>query len=226
MLSRFVSVIAVVTLAMSASPLFAQQSCESLTSLKLSRTTVTSSTMVPSGPAAPAGARGAGNAATNIVPAHCEVKGTIRPSKDSEIKFAVWLPATAWNGKYHQEGNGGWAGSIPTASMIDPLTRGYATAATDDGHEGGGGAEWAIGHPEKMIDFSYRAVHETSVQAKAIIRAFYGRDASLSYFAGCSDGGREALMEAQRYPEDFNGILAGAPASNSNATLPLGASMM
>ena len=98
--------------------------------------------------------------------------------------------------------------------MVDPLTRGYAAAATDDGHEGGAGATWAVGHPEKLIDFGYRAVHETSVQAKAVIRAFYGRDASLSYFAGCSDGGREALMEAQRYPEDFNGILAGAPASN------------
>ena len=98
--------------------------------------------------------------------------------------------------------------------MVDPLTQGYATAATDDGHDGGAGATWAVGHPEKLIDFGYRAVHETSVQAKAVIRAFYGRDASLNYFAGCSDGGREALMEAQRYPEDFNGILAGAPASN------------
>ena len=98
--------------------------------------------------------------------------------------------------------------------MVDPLTRGYAAAATDNGHEGGGGATWAIGHPEKLIDFGYRAVHETSVQAKAVIRAFYGRDPALSYFAGCSDGGREALMEAQRYPEDFNGILAGAPASD------------
>ena len=183
MVSRFVPVIAVVAFAIPASPLFAQQSCESLTNLKLSRTTVTAATMV---------------AAATTVPAHCEVKGTSRPTSDSEIKFVVWLPAVAWNGKYHQEGNGGWAGSIPLASMRDPLTRGYATAATDDGHEGGAGAAWAVGHPEKLIDFGYRAVHETSVQAKAIIRAFYGRDPSLSCFAGCSDGGREALMEAQR----------------------------
>jgi feruloyl esterase len=214
-LERFVSVIAVVTFAIPASQLSAQQTCESLNNLKLSRTIVTAATLVPMGPfSVPAGPGAAGNAAAITVPAHCEVKGTIRPSKDSEIKFAVWLPATAWNSKYHQEGNGGWAGSIPYRSMIDPLTRSYATAATDDGHEGGGGAEWAIGHPEKLIDFGYRAVHETSVQAKAIIRAFYGRDPSFSYFAGCSDGGREALMEAQRYPEDFNGILAGAPANN------------
>lgn len=214
MLGRFVGFISA-TFAIAASPLFAQQSCESLTNLKLSRTIVTAATMVPTGPfSAPAAPGGAANAAAITVPAHCEVKGTIRPSKDSEIKFALWLPATAWNGKYHQEGNGGWAGTIPYRSLIDPLTRGYATAATDDGHEGGGGAEWAVGHPEKLIDFGYRAVHETSVQAKAIVRSFYGRDPSWSYFAGCSDGGREALMEAQRYPEDFNGILAGAPASN------------
>src|SRR5207244_11502250 len=153
-------------------------------------------------------------AAAITVVAHCEVKLTIRPSKDSEIKSAVWLPLNSWNGKYQQVGNGGWAGNIPYRSMVEPLTRGYAAAASDDGHEGGGDAAWAVGHPEKLIDFGYRAVHETSVQAKAVIRAFYGRDASLSYFAGCSDGGREALMEAQRYPEDFNGILAGAPANN------------
>jgi feruloyl esterase len=213
MLKRFATVVAV-TFAIPTSPLFAQQTCESLTNLKLSRTTVTSAAMVPTGPSsAPAGPGGGGNAAA-IVPAHCEVKGTIRPSKDSEIKFALWLPASSWNGKYRQEGNGGWAGTIPYRSMIDPLTRGYATAATDDGHEGGLDANWAVGHPEKLIDFGYRAVHETSVQAKGIVRAFYGREPSLSYFAGCSDGGREALMEAQRYPEDFNGILAGAPASN------------
>jgi len=144
-----------------------------------------------------------------------DVRGVIRPSGDSNIKFALWLPATsAWNGKYRQEGNGGWAGAINTASFAEPLRRGYAVAGTDNGHEGGGGADWAIGHPEKLIDFGYRAVHETAVQSKAIIRAFYGRDPERSYFAGCSDGGREALMEAQRFPEDFNGILAGAPANN------------
>src|SRR5215813_15564410 len=205
----------IVALSLITQTVFAQQSCESLKDLKLPRTSITSAVMVAAGPLSTTDA-GAGAATTQTitVPAHCEVKGVIRPSRDSEIKFAVWLPATDWNGKYVQEGNGGWAGSIPYRSMIDPLTRGYATAATDDGHEGGLGAAWAIGHPEKLIDFGYRGVHETSVQAKAIIRAFYGRDPSLSYFAGCSDGGREALMEAQRYPDEFNGILAGAPANN------------
>jgi feruloyl esterase len=94
------------------------------------------------------------------------------------------------------------------------LQLGFAIAGTDDGHEGGGGAAWAIGHPEKLIDFGYRAVHQTSVQAKAIVRAFYGKEAARSYFVGCSDGGREALMEAQRFPDDFDGIIAGAPAND------------
>ena len=192
----------------------AQQRCESLTSLKLPYTLVTSAVAVhegtppsPAGPGAPAGVPG-------LVPAHCDVRGVIRPTRDSEIKFALWLPSpTAWNGKYRQEGNGGWAGAINTAGFAEPLRRGYAVAATDDGHEGGG-ANWAIGHPEKLIDFGSRAVHETSMQSKAIIHAMYGRDPERSYFVGCSDGGREALMEAQRFPEDFSGILAGAPANN------------
>src|SRR3984893_4585302 len=190
--------------------LSAQQSCDSLTGLKLPHSTITSSTMISEGPVAIAGCPG--GTTTVTVPARCVVKGAARPTKDSEIKFEVWLPAAGWNGKFRQGGNGGWAGAIPTQSLIDPVQRRYATAATDDGHEGGD-AGWAIGHPEKLIDFGYRAVHETNVQAKAIIRHFYGKDPSLSYFVGCSDGGREALMEARRYAEDFDGIIAGAPAN-------------
>ena len=192
----------------------AQPSCASLATLKLPYTLITSAIAVPEGAPPAAAAPGAPITAPVVVPAHCDVRGVIRPTRDSDIKFALWLPAASgWNGKYRQEGNGGWAGSINTAGLAEPLRRGYAVAATDDGHAGGG-ADWAIGHPEKLIDFGYRAVHETSVQAKIIIRALYGRDPERSYFVGCSDGGREALMEAQRYPEDFQGVLAGAPASN------------
>ena len=177
--------------------LSAQQSCESLTSLHLPYTTITSSALLPE------------------APARCVVKGVARPTRDSEIKFEVWLPAANWNGKYLQAGNGGWAGRIPTQALAEPLKRGYAAAGTDNGHDAAAkGASWATGHPEKLVDFGYRAVHETSLQAKAIIHAFYGRDPVRSYFMGCSDGGREALMEAQRYAEDFNGIVAGAPANN------------
>ncbi len=147
------------------------------------------------------------------MPAFCRVDGVAKPTNDSEIKFEVWLPASGWNGKFEQVGNGGYAGILPLSAMALPLLRGYATAGTDDGHVAGAGATWAIGHPERVADFGYRAVHETSAQAKAIIREFYGKDPAQSYFVGCSDGGREALMEAQRFPADFHGIVAGSPAN-------------
>ena len=195
--------------------LAAQQSCESLTSLRLDHASITSAAMLEAAPL-----KTQPNAFFKLppatVPAHCEVKGMARPTSDSEIKFELWLPpAAAWNGKYFQHGNGGWAGSIPSYTLVTPLARGYAAAATDDGHSGGmiPDASFAIGHPEKLIDFGYRAVHETASQSKAILRAFYGTDLAKSYFHGCSDGGREALMEAERYPEDFDGIIAGAPAN-------------
>ncbi len=136
------------------------------------------------------------------------------PTSNSDIRFEVWLPASGWNGKFEQVGNGGFAGAIPLSSMALPLDRGYATAGTDDGHQGNpASAAWAVGHPQKVIDFGYRAVHDVSVQSKAIVAAFYGKHPKLSYFVGCSDGGREALMEAQRYPKDFRGIVAGSPAN-------------
>lgn len=208
-------------LAMSAfaAPTAAQQKCEGLTALKLRNLVITSATMVPEGPfAAPAGRGGAPAAPQPVVAAHCDVRMTAKPTRDSEIKIALWLPAANWNGKYRQEGNGGWAGSVQLQAMIDPLNRGYATASTDDGHEapavGAEAALWAVGHPEKLIDFGYRAVHETSEQSKAVVREFFGRDITRSYFVGCSDGGREAFMEATRFSEDFDGIIAGAPANS------------
>lgn len=190
---------------------FAQQPCEQLKSLEVGTATISSAVFVPQGPFVPPGAKPTAN--PPVVPARCEIHGVIRPTKDSEIKFAMWLPAgAAWNGKYRQEGNGGWAGSIRYNAMIDPLRRGYATASTDNGHEGPG-ATWAVGHPEKLIDFGHRAVHELAVHAKGIIEAHYGTQSARNYFFGCSDGGREALMEAQRYPEDFDGLIVSAPAN-------------
>jgi hypothetical protein len=187
-----------------------QQSCESLSALKLRHTTIMSAIVVAEGPV---NELTRPNTPPPTAPARCVVKAIARPTADSEIRFELWLPEH-WNGKYRQSGSGGWAGAIPTAGLVEPAKLGYATAGTDDGHQGGAGAAWAIGHPEKLIDFGYRAVHETTVHSKEILRAFYGRDASRSYFVGCSDGGREALMEAQRSPEDFDGIIAGAPANN------------
>jgi len=196
-------------------PAFAQQPCSELTALKLPHTAILSAVVVPEGPVQPLA--GFGNTNPVVAPARCEVQAITRPTKDSEIRIQIWLPTSGWNGKYLQVGNGGWAGSIDQTALVDPLQRGYAVAATDDGHRSDGplpAAPWAVGHPEKLIDFGHRAVHETSVQAKAILHAHFGSEQGRSYFSGCSDGGREALMEAQRYPEDFDGIIAGAPANN------------
>lgn len=144
----------------------------------------------------------------------CKVEATARPTPDSDIRLAVLIPVgTAWNGKFVQMGNGGFAGRIPWGTMLLGLSRGYAVAGTDGGHqsEDGTDASWALGHPEKIRDFGWRAVKTTTDTAKAIVAA-YGTAAKRNYFFGCSDGGREALMTAQRYPADFDGIVAGAPA--------------
>src|SRR5262249_52790760 len=147
------------------------------------------------------------------LPAFCRVAATLTPSPDSDIKIEVWLPARAWNGKFQAVGNGGWAGTISYGALASALQEGYATASTDTGHVGGA-ASFAIGHPEKVVDFAYRAVHEMAVKSKAVIAVFYDRAPRFSYWTGCSTGGRQGLMAAQRYPEDFDGIVAGAPANN------------
>ncbi len=149
------------------------------------------------------------------LPAFCRVTGTIRPTSDSDIRFEVWLPdAASWNGKFVGTGNGVWAGSVVQASMIEPLMKGYATMATDDGHQGSPmDGSFAAGHPQKLIDFGYRAVHETTLATKALIAADYSRPASRSLFVSCSTGGRQGLMEAYRYPRDYDGISAMAPAN-------------
>jgi Tannase and feruloyl esterase len=208
-----VCVIALSGAALGPAPAFAQKPCESLTTLTLANATITSATSVAAGAFKPPAGPGQ-PVPTDPLPAFCRVAGIAKPSTDSEIRFELWLPNSGWNGKYEQVGNGGFAGTIPLSAMAQPLLRGYATAGTDDGHAAATDGLWALGHPERLTDFGYRAVHETSVEAKAITRAFYGRDLARSYFVGCSDGGREALMEAQRFPGDFVGIVAGAPANN------------
>jgi|CZKZ01.1.fsa_nt_gi feruloyl esterase len=216
-LLRGVAYVAFAWIAVTPSLLCAQQACEDLKKLNLVHVTITSAASVGAGPLKqPVGAPS--KLPEVIVPRHCEVAGVARPTSDSEINFLLWLPpASVWNGKYMQRGNGGWAGMIQPASLLRPLALGYAASATDDGHRAEGrmpDASWAVGHPEKLIDFGYRAVHETALASKAILHAYYGKLDGHDYFVGCSDGGREALMEAQRYPEDFDGILAGAPANH------------
>jgi feruloyl esterase len=188
--------------------------CESLASLALPNTTVTMATTVAAGEfAPPSGQAGRGAFGVSFVelPGFCRIAATLTPSSDSDIKVEVWMPAANWNGKYLAVGNGGWAGAISYAAMADALRAGYATSSTDTGHAGAGGS-FALGDPEKLIDFAYRSVHEMTVTAKATIEAFYGRRPRLSYWNGCSTGGRQGLKEAQRFPDDYDGIIAGAPA--------------
>jgi feruloyl esterase len=163
-----------------------------------------------------AGARGGGAPQPPaMIPEHCQVQLVLAPSSDSHIEMELWLPpAEKWNGKFMAVGNGGFAGSIQglTNEMPQALRLGYATAGTDTGHQTQGG-EWAIGHPEKMIDFAYRATHEMTAKAKQLVKSFYDRSPQYSYYKGCSTGGRMGVMAAQRYPEDYDGIIAGALAN-------------
>ena len=184
--------------------------CDGLGSLNLPNTSISLARQVAAGEF-----RTADGSATPLfetLPAFCRVAATLKPSADSDIRIEVWMPASGWNGKLVTVGNGGWSGVINYGSMAQMLSHSYATASTDTGHEGGE-AKFAMGHPEKLIDFAYRSEHELTVKAKAIVAAFYGDAARRSYWFGCSSGGKQGLMEAQRYPRDFDGIVAGAPAN-------------
>lgn len=195
----------------------ATHSCESLAQLELlsarvvSAETVAAGTLTP--PATAAWLRGNPDLYKSLGP-FCRVTVQAAPSKDSDIKIEVWLPAEGWNGNFRGQGNGGFAGEIGYGSMAMAVLQKYATAGTNTGHSAEGtDASWALGHPEKVTDFGYRAIHEMTQIAKTAITAYYGNKLQHSYFSSCSNGGRQALMEAQRYPGDYDGILAGAPAN-------------
>jgi feruloyl esterase len=158
------------------------------------------------------------------LPAFCRVVAKAKPTADSDITIEVWMPLEGWNRRLQGLGNGGFAGLIDNAELGAAMSNGYASTATDAGHTGSPiDAAWALGHPEKVVDFGHRGIHEMTRVAKLVVQQFYAAPPSHSYFAGCSDGGREALMEAQRYPGDYDGILAGAPANYWTALLSLGA---
>ncbi|MBI2994209.1 MAG: tannase/feruloyl esterase family alpha/beta hydrolase [Gammaproteobacteria bacterium] len=145
------------------------------------------------------------------VPAFCRVAGRIEPA----IHFEVWMPARGWNGKFNGVGLGGYLGAINYNALAEALARGYAAASTDAGHRSSANATaWAIGNREAIVSLGHRAHHEMTVRAKALIDAHYGRAPRYSYFTGCSSGGWQGLTEAQRYPDDYDGIVAGAPALN------------
>jgi feruloyl esterase len=216
-------------------------SCESLAKLTLPDTTVTMAQTVPvgqfqipatprqgpppaggggpGGPGGPGGGAGGGGGFFGAppdlksLPAFCRIAATLKPTSDSDIRIEVWLPLM-WNGNLLGVGGGGWAGHIfytgNPVGLIDGVKAGYASVNTDAGHEGNGG-EFIPGHPEKLIDYGYRANHEMTLKAKMLIKAFYGVAQKRSIFVGCSLGSTQALTEAKRFPDDYDGVVAGAP---------------
>ena len=189
--------------------------CNALASLQLPNTDITSAKLLPAAPYIPEGATTP--IAGGALPALCEVQATIRPTRDSAIEILVWLP-TDWNRKYQQLGNNGFAGIFKYPEMAENVRRGYAVASTNTGHRNTDSHDafqvgWGIGHPEKVTDFAWRSVHELTLKAKEIVREYYGRPARYSYWNGCSNGGGEGLMQAQRFPDEFDGIIAGGAAA-------------
>jgi Tannase and feruloyl esterase len=210
---RSVFIAALLSLSLSRPDAQGPAPCASLAARALPNTTIATAQEVTNGSFTPPGAN---NALQNLPP-FCRVAGVIAPTADSDIRFEAWMPLANWNGKFAGVGNGGWAGVISYGPLAEQLRRGYAAASTNTGHEPAQGldmARFAYDKPERLIDFAYRSHHETAVTAKALAQAFYGKAPERSYFIGCSSGGYEGLMEAQRYPADYDGIVAGAPANN------------
>jgi len=210
-------------LLVASAPAYAQDACERLSAAKIPNTTITLAQTVAAGafngPPAPKSG-GELSLLYKSLPAFCRVVAEAKPTSDSDIKLEVWLPVSGWNGKLEGIGVGGFGGSIDNAQLATSVKAGYAATATDTGHTGSPiDSGWAMGHPEKIIDYGYRGIHEMTRVAKTVIAAYYSKPPQRSYFAGCSGGGREGLMEAQRYPEDYDGILVGSPANDFSALM-------
>lgn len=206
----------------------AQNTCKPLMESKISGATIIFADVVEAGGfAGPPGLSDNRDltAPYKNVPAFCRVVVMAKPTTDSDIRIEVWMPLVGWNGKLQGIGNGGFAGVIDYMQLGAAVSKGYAATGTSAGHDAETpvDASWALGHPEKVVDFGHRGIHEMTRVAKEAVHAFYGKSEQRSYFVGCSDGGREALMEAQRYPADYDGILAGAPANYWTALLATGA---
>jgi feruloyl esterase len=208
MLAGGLVAVALSTAAMQVPAVAQARSCSDLAKMVLPHATITMAASVPAGGFAPDAQGESGD--FTALPAFCRVAATLTPTSDSDIKIEVWLPASGWNGKFQAVGNGAFSGAIAYPAMGRALARGYAAASTDTGHVGNT-ASFALGHPEKLIDFGWRAVHEMTVASKAVVAAHFGAAPKFSYWNGCSAGGRQAMAEAQRFPADFDGIIAGAP---------------
>lgn len=183
--------------------------CGELIKLTLPDVTLTSATNVAAGQFTPPG-----SSTALETPEFCRVVAVARPTSDSVINFEVWIPPAAqWNHNFLGRGNGGYMGAISYAALANALQRGFATASTDTGHSGED-LKFAAGHPEKIVDWGYRSIHIMTESAKLIVRGYTGIFPKHSYFGGCSTGGEQALSEAQRFPGDYDGVLAGDPGND------------
>jgi hypothetical protein len=189
--------------------------CALLADVKLAQVEVESATTVPAGVQVPGAMTGGLNSApVSGLPSFCRVIGHIHAEPGSDIVFEVWMPSQNWDGRLNSAGNGGFAGPLSYMELAAAVRAGQVGTSTNTGHSGNGmQSDWAKGHPERVRDYGWRAIHLTAVTAKKLVGSFYGRGPDHSYFMSCSNGGRQALMEASRFPEDYDGILAGAPAA-------------
>jgi feruloyl esterase len=190
------------------------RSCEvaSFADLRLAGANIQSVTAVAQNGYTPAGQA----AAMQDVPAFCLIKGDARPTSDSLINFELWVPREGWNGKLVVTGNGGYSPALSYTHMAYAMRQGYAALGGDTGHQPAdpNSMDWGVGHSEKIPDWGSRSVHAITVPGKALVTALQGKPATRAYYYGCSTGGHQAYAEVQRYPDDFDGVIAGAPGSN------------
>lgn len=196
--------------ATSAPPFAATAECAALKNMNIADTTIVSAEQIPAGSYTPPG----GKVPFDNLPEFCRLTAKVAPVTGSSIGIEVWLPTKAWNGRYQQVGTHGVGGVIYWSEMAPQLRRGFATGATDTGHLASEGlSSWAIGKPERLVDYAFRAVHELAEKSKTSIKAYYGRPQEYAYYNGCSMGGANGMKAAQLYPNDFNGIIAGGAAA-------------
>ncbi len=196
-------------------PVAAAKACETtaLAAVQLSGATVTGATQVAAGSYTPAGS----NTPIPNLPAFCRITGEATPSSDSLVKFEVWVPdGTAWNGKMVVTGNGGYSPVLSTNDMAYAMRQGYAVVGGDTGHQSTDPNEmfWGVGHPEKIRDWGSRSIHAITAPSRALIAGRAAKEPSRAYYYGCSTGGHQGYAEMQRYPDDFDGVIAGAPGNN------------
>ncbi len=203
--------VAIVWALLASGTAFARSNCEQLARVAAAGVEITATAEIRSGTfTSPAGK------AFGELPPFCRVGAVLHPSADSAIRIELWMPEANWNGRLEGTGNGGFAGNLAYGALAEGLKRGYAVVNTDMGMATAPGEDATVfmDRPERWKDWGYRSTHEMTVEAKRLVGAYYKHPAAHNYFVGCSTGGEQAWMEAQRYPDDYDGIVGGAPANN------------